>query len=454
MSEIQPGTRVRITWNPEFPDEAQVGTVVGRSKLGGKKLRGAWEVRFDDGSGAFFRDGAPHVQVVDEMGGAGSGGGNTSANITGFQLPLGVRRKRVREAMELHGLSETHAAVFLRGAGEDAREQFLEAIDLMAYEQAAAMVAEQVIREAVRQKIREVVRKKKGGGGYVLYAPNKGKKHQSKPLGTFTTKLAAKRAELARFPPKDPKKLQRLRRQVTRLMKDPKARAEAEKKAQKQSGTDSSALAPARSVKREGLDRVIMTEAVIRSVREGLFREEAPASEWDKYIAKISDKAIRGDRGFRRLQKKLELATHGALAKAVRIIQKQLGPDARVRAAAKAGATEGGQPYIPFTIETADASVGPIFLYVENGRPAIEMSDEAKNGLTKVQPEVAKAIRAALAVSGDSLNEVEDVSTAVGERDAYLGRLERQIDRMIAGMTPLQVSLLKNLLVKKYRGSK
>jgi hypothetical protein len=386
------------------------------------------------------------VGKVDEMGAGGMGAGNVSGNVAGFQLPMGAspRKHKIKEALGLYGMNEAHAMVFFRNAPAEIQERFLEALDFMAYEDAAGMVKEQVLREAVRVKIREVVRRKEGGKGYILYAPNKGKKTASKPVGQFTTKLAAKRAELARFPPKDPQKLARLRKQVDKLMKDPKKRAESEHPTMKSKKHETVEL----------LHRALLAEAVVQGIREGLFREEAPASEWDSYISKISDKAIKGDRRFQQIQKRLEAATKFAMAKAVKIIQKQLGGDAKVKASSKTGTTEGGQVYIPFHIETPDARVGPIYLYVENGHPAIEMSDEAKTGLTKVLPGTAKAIRAALAMSGDNLNEVDDVSTVVGQRDAYLGKLEKQIDRMVAGMSPLQISLLKNLLVKKYRGSK
>ena len=287
---------------------------------------------------------------------------------------------------------------------------------------------------------------------------NKGKKHQSKPVGQFPTKLAAKRAELARFPPKDPKKLQRLRKEVDKLMKDPKKRAEAELRAMKQKGTDQPHVAKkargkkfGESVSRDMVERAILSAAAVKTLREGLFREESPASQWDEFIGKISDKVVKGDRNYQRIQKRLEMATSAAMAKAMKIIQKQLGPEAKVRAAAKPGVTKGGQTYVPFDISIEAAKVGPIFLYVEKGRPAIEMSDEAKNDLTQVTPGAAKAIRAALAISGDSLTEVEDVSSVVNQRDQYLSRRETVIDRMFASMSPMDISIAKRLLVGKYR---
>lgn len=386
-----------------------------------------------------------------------SGGG-----VTGFQLPLGAkaRREAINRCIEAaNDISEAHMVVFFNGTQPEQHEQFFEALDFLQDDVAADMVREQVVREVVRAKIGEVVRKKAGGGGFTLYAPNKGKKHGAKPVGSFPTKLAAKRAELARFPPKDPGKLQRLRKEVDKLMKDPKKRAEAERKARQMKGTDKGKHHKAGKARgkhfetysRDLVERAILSETVIRSIKEGLFREEAPASQWDEFIGKVSQNVVKGDKGYQRIQKRMEMATEDAMAKALKIIQKQLGPEARVKAASKPGVTDGGQNYIPFHIGIEAASVGPIYLYVEKGRPAIEMSDEAKNGLVKVTPGAAKAIRAALAMSSDGLNEVDSVSSVVSQRDQYLGGLESKIDKMIAGMSPLQISMLKQLLVKKYR---
>jgi hypothetical protein len=382
---------------------------------------------------------------VDEMGGAGAPGTGVG-NISGMQLPLGVKKRKwaldhvVKESGDL---TEGHMLVFLRGLDEGRIAEVCEALDLMQYDHVANMAREAVVREAVRSKIQEVVRKKGGGGGYVLYAPNKGKKGAPKPSGEFPTKLAAKRAELARFPPRDPKKLARLRKEITRMMKNPKKRAEAEHKAKQHEGAS-----------RELVERAILSGAVVKSLNEGLFREERSGSEWDDYIAKISDKAIQGDRGFQRIQGRLAKSTEMALAQAVKIVQRNLGGEARVKASKSPGSTEGGKPYIPFHVQIEAASVGPIYLYVDKGLPAIEMSDEAKNSLTKVTPGAAKAIRAALASAQDSLEQMDVVQSAVAERDAYLEKLEAGVDKMVAGMTPMQISLLKKILVAKYRGTK
>jgi ribosomal protein S10 len=386
-----------------------------------------------------------------------------AGGVAGFQLPIGARERKseMDECMRLSGdLKEAHMMSFLNAGMR--MDEFFVALDLGLMDTAANIVREEVARLAIRQKINEVVRKKAGGGGFVLYSPNKGKKKASHPVATFPTKLAAKRAQLARFPPKDPKKLGRLRKEIQRLMKDPKKRAEAERRAAKQRGTDTGYKAPKvkkpkkESFDRELLERAILAEAVVvgvkRNLTEGLFKEEAPNSQWDEYLSQISTNVLNNDKGYKRIQNRLQQATEGALGQAMKMVQKALGGQVKVKA--KGGTQfKDGVAHIPFSLALAAAEVGPIYIYVENGVPRIEFSDEAKNALVKVEPEMAKSIRGALASAEDQLGKVSDVRNATGERDQYLQRIESQVDKMIAGLSPLQVSMLKKLLVKKYRST-
>jgi hypothetical protein len=407
----------------------------------------------------------------------------SAGGVSGFQLPLGVKQRKGaldRAVEEAGDITHGQVLLFLREAPLGRVAHMCELLDFFQYRPVADMVREHIVRKVIRSKIREVVRKKGGGGGFVLYAPNKGKKTESKPVGTFPTKLGAKRAELSRFPPKDPGKLSRLRKQIAKLMKDPKKRADAEKKARDIPGIDITPsrrpkkrarrpnprpAAPAVPVKKEHFTRgdieaALLSEVISRQVKaaltarvvlgEGLFREERAGSEWDEVIGKISDHVLKADHGYQRIQRKMQQATEASLGQAVRIIQKALGPEAKVKAAKKPG-SENGKTFVPFHIQVEAALVGPIYLYVDRGLPAIEMSDEAKNSLTKVTPGAGKAIDAAIGAAQRGLEKVSGVQQATAERDAYLDKMEHSVDRMISSMTPLQISMLKMLLVKKYR---
>jgi hypothetical protein len=401
------------------------------------------------------------MSEIKEMGAGGGGAtGAFQGNITGVQLPLGAKKRKdeIQECLtEAKDINEAHTLVALRQMNEDQLVEFYDALDFKQYEHAAAMIREQVIREAVRRKLREVVRKKAGGGGYTLYAPNKGKKTAAKPVATFPTKLAAKRAELARFPPKDPKKLRRLRKEIEKLLKDPKKRAEAEKRANLARGTDAPKHHAAGHARGHHFENKILAKAIVetakRQLSEGLFKEEAPGSAWDEFVKKVSDKSLKGDKGFQRVMGKMDQETQGVFGKALKVVQKEIGASARVKPLGTKKHQD-GRSYIAFQLNTEDASVGPIYIYSQNGVPRIEMSDEAKASISKVEPATAKAVRAALMSAQDGLENIGSLKALTGERDAYLQNMETQLDKQIANMSPVQLSMLKQLLVKKYRGSK
>ncbi len=398
---------------------------------------------------------------VDEMGGGGAAGGMTTANITGFQLPLGVKKRKneIAECLKEHAdVSGAHVLVATTQMNEEQLAEFYDAIDFKQYEHAAGMIREHLVRQLIRRKIQEVVRKRAGGGGYTLYAPNKGKKKRATPVATFPTKLAAKRAELARFPPKDPKKLQRLRKEVEKLLKDPKKRAEAEKRAMMQRGTDvpkhhRAGHARGHHYESKILARVIVKEVKNLMLNEGLFKEEAPSSQWDEFVKKVSDKALKGDAGFQRVMSRVDRELQGTLGKALKTVQKEVGAAARVKPLGTKK-HEDGRTYIAFKLEAEGGSVGPVYIYSHNGVPRIELSDEAKAGITKVDPATARGIRGALSATQDALESIESIRSMTSERDAYLSKMERDLDEQIGSMSPVKLALLRQLLVKKYRGSK
>lgn len=419
------------------------------------------------------------------------------------------------------------------------------------------------VREMIKAKVREVVRKKAGGGGYVLYAPNKGKKGKAKSLGSFPTKLGAKRAELSRFPPKDPAKLKRLRREVDRLTKDPKKAADREKTAMKQKGTDMGDKKPTapkkKSVKKESviqegpgpfgttstvstahtsdhdvssdpkqfmaglraipqnqqnqrvsyvqkhlankdfvgmvqkqkdgdkilrqlysisnnsakmtpgqtkttvksesvvrrmefMERRILSTIVKKSLKEALFREEKTESEWDEYISKLSKQALSGDSKFQTLQKNITKKTEGILDDALNSIKKAVGKNVKIKSFGTKHDSSSGKTYLAFSASFQDSAVEPIYIYIEGGVPKIEMSDQAKAALTKADPKEGKLFRAELVtVQERVLDEMDDLQRAIQNRDKYLMKIESGVDSYVAGLSGLEISILKNLLVKKYR---
>jgi hypothetical protein len=369
-------------------------------------------------------------KIVDEMTAAGSG-----ATIGPIQ-PLGVEKEKVDEMLRVNpDLRHGDVVVFLENARYFDREDFNFAGRLQDYHGMAEIVRETVVRTAVKQRINEVVRKK--DGKYVLFAPNSGKKHDAKPIATFSTKLAAKRAELAKFPPKDPKKLARLRKQIEKLLKDPKERT--------------------KDLRREMVDRDLFERAVISSViqkdlrehtlAEGLFRKRH-SNQYENFVKSLSRKAVRGDKDYQAKEKKLTDVSGGEMKQRLQQLEADLGMKIISGEAKK---HVDGKMYLPFAINS-DVEIKPIYLYVEDDRIKVEFGDEAIAALTKCSPEKANAIRAKLTMLGEGPEDAnQNISQARGERDAHLEKIISFLDNFLAKLTPLAMTSLKKLLVKKFR---
>lgn len=378
------------------------------------------------------KDRSPKLEM-----GAGGGGGSVGSigGPMGGQGPLGGRHKKVKEMLELNpDIKLEHVVMYVTSLDEGLAEVIGKQLDSLNYNFVAEAVREHVVRKLIEKKVREVVRKKSGGGGFVLYKPNPGKKGAAKAAQTFPTKIQAKRAELQRYPPKDPGKLARLRREIQRLSKDPKKAKDKEKE----------------KAKKESLD--FLNPLIESLVNESLFREERTGSEWDEHIGKLSKKALAGDKKFQQLQKNIEKKTEGILKDSLNTIKKALGKEVKVKDFGVKKSDERGKTYLAFSATIGNAAIEPIYIYVENGVPKIELSDQARVGLTKADADQAKMFRAELVtVQEGVLDEVEDLVRAIGQRDKYLDKVQDEVDGFIAELTPLQISLLKNLLVQKYR---
>lgn len=363
---------------------------------------------------------------------------NTTANIAGFQVsPL--KKKKLEACMEALKLIDEDRKILFFRIDEQTVSSIIESLDngdvSLAGIKICEKIEENILRKMISEKLAEIVRKKKGGGGYTLYSPNQGKKHPAKAVGTFPTKIQAKRAELSRFPPRDVGKLKRLRKQIDRLQK------QSFKQKDKQSNKETNLECLSTKIK--------------SLVNEVLFREEEDnTSQWDERITKLSKQAIEADTKLQNLQKNIEKKSETAIQSAFSVIQKAL--KSRKMQTKSSGVKKDMQKqktFLQFTVDVDGTTIGPFFIFVEDSKPKIEISDEAKQKLMKIEPENAKLLRAELITAQeDALDGISDVSDVVLKRDNYLKKLETNVDEFVAGLNALEISILKNLLTSKYRG--
>lgn len=302
-------------------------------------------------------------------------------------------------------------------------------------------------KEAVKSMVREIVRKKAGGGGYALYAPNKGKKKSPKPVGEFPTRLAAKNAELARFPPKDPEQLKAARARLDKLKKDPKKRAAAEKpdlsgrKKPKRTG------APARDRKKR---KESIIRLMARDLHERLFHEdEVPGSPWDEKIASLHPDAISSDRKLHALHRGMEKACIGALGDAHKGLSKVLRGVVKVNPGDISFDGERKKTFMPVMLDCDGMEIGPVHLYVDGGHIKIEVSREAREAIAQLEPDTARNVRGGLmSFEEDHLPKIDGAQKAWRERDAYLDKLHGRLQKHAAGLSGVEHHLMKGLLTK------
>lgn len=383
-------------------------------------------------------------------------GGTSGGSVAGFQIPMGIkqRKAKVDEMLAKHpDINEANVLAYWHGMDDKQIDPDCSALDQGKVDEVADRIREHGARMVVRNKMKEVVRKKPGGGGYVLYSPNQGKKKPSKGVGTFPTKVGAKKAELARFPPKDPGKLKRLRKEVDKLMKDPKKRAEKEKAASKEKGAAAPAKKKFKEPKKESVEdfKESLKHSIVNMLKEGLFHEEKTGSDWDDVIGRLSKTAMSGDSKLQNLQKGITKKSQKVLEDAFNAISKNIDKK-KIKLKNHGVKQQETKTYLAFSATMNNVECGPIAIYIEGSTPKIELSDQAKVALTKTEPAVAKLFRAELVMVQERvLDKMDELQRAVIARDKYLSSMEDEVDGYVADLTPLQVSLLKQLLTKKYR---
>lgn len=377
---------------------------------------------------------------VKESSGAGA--------VMGFQVPIGIkkRKKKVDEMLELNdSVSISEVLSFVKSLDESKSAEIEKMLDNMEYVKLAERIKneyqENALRSLIRKRIREIVRKQ-DNGQFALYAPNPGKKKVSYKVGEFPTKLAARRAELQRFPPKDPSKLARMRKEMDKLRKNPDLVAKKEPE-------ERPANKPVKKkTRKESIDRIVSL------ISESLFNEqEAQGSKWDDYISRLSKQAVLADKSFQSHQNAIEKKSEGALRGSMKVIKNTLGPTWEVEVG-DIRKKEDNKLYYGFSVgdKEGTAKVGPIFVYVEDGKMKMEFSDNAKASLTKIDPDRVKALRGELvSFKEDVLEKDDSIVKAVEKRDDYLMKIEKKVDGMVADMTSLEITMLKNVLANKYR---
>lgn len=334
---------------------------------------------------------------------------------------------------------------------------------------------EDLLRLLVKKKVKEIVRKNRDGeAGYTLYAPNQGKGKPPKPVGRFGTKAQAKAAELNQFPPRDPEKKAKAKKNVERLKKHKKVGegfafeglrdqlAEAAMDAMDDAETKASEQQkdPPPDGDFPGMDEP--DPAAVQgpidpegdppapppvSSEKPVSREEE--SRWEDLLSKLSDTAVKKDPQLRRLVKKIQDVSLRSLERAVKSLTR--GVKGVKVSKGKVGTDKLDRPYTTVTFQTDSGKVGPVYIYIKGELLHVVSDGDVKSAIMKLDPEQAKSVREALQELPHEFDSKE-LQRAVEARDEYLEGMEVAVDDYLSDLDALELSMLKKLVVDKYTG--
>lgn len=189
--------------------------------------------------------------------------------------------------------------------------------------------------------------------------------------------------------------------------------------------------------------------------------EQSPTSEdelgWEELITRISHETLQSDPKLAALIDATHKARIKVLNKAVDSVKKTLeSTKAFTVDKIKASKDAEGKIVVNFVVLMKQAKKAlPFIIGIQHNKPVISFPEESKAHLNAMATDESKLLRAELLHAQETLlDNMDDIAKAASKRNRYLGDKEKQLDKMVRNMVPLEIALLKNLLKAKYKGMK
>jgi uncharacterized protein (DUF2132 family) len=189
--------------------------------------------------------------------------------------------------------------------------------------------------------------------------------------------------------------------------------------------------------------------------------EQSPTSEadqgWDELVGRISNETLQSDPKLKGLIDAVRKAQVKILNKAANAIKKTLeSTKAFVVRDVKAAKGPDGALSVSLQVQMKESQKTlPFLINVQHNKPVIAFPENSKAELNAMATDESKLLRAELLHAQETqLDHMDDIVKAASKRNNYLGDMEKQLDKMVGGMVPLEIALLKNLLKVKYKGMK
>lgn len=212
--------------------------------------------------------------------------------------------------------------------------------------------------------------------------------------------------------------------------------------------------------KKEELVRMftkILGEGTLReNVLEYVFENPSNPDvlEWDSFLKGLSKQSIMADDKLKAVIVNLMKSEARILNKSMSIIKSRLQkagfevPKSKVSADNNIGRLR-GEFYV--VLPEAKKTL-PFGLRIENGRSLIFIPNETKQVLNTMATPESKAIRAELIYTQENdLDQMDDVVQATAKRDKYFSGLEKDLDKVMTDLSPVELAVVRKLLKTKFK---
>jgi len=279
------------------------------------------------------------------------------------------------------------------------------------------------------KSVKEVVRKR--GDRWILFDDD-----TDSEIASFTTRT-------------DAWDRQRKRRQSAEFLKKQKKASDTERK--KAAEKSKNSIMP-KSVAKESLN---ITEGSSLSY---VF-ENNPSSEesagWENFVSKLSKQTVLSDSKLKNILEKIGKAEAQILQNALDSLKSSM-QKAGFKVIKAESQNNLGDVQIGFYIISSDKSSKlPFFIKLDNGKPVVDIPEETKNILNSSGNEESKLLRAELIhVQETVFDNMQDVLDIAKKRDEYLKKLQDKVDKILQGVSPLELAMIRFLSKMKYKGVK
>lgn len=206
--------------------------------------------------------------------------------------------------------------------------------------------------------------------------------------------------------------------------------------------------------KKESFSRTVAESLIFERFNSFVF-EQSPTSAlnaWEEFLAGLSQQTLMSDPKLKALLDAVHKSRLKVLDAASKLVVKNIEKSGDFTVSKPVlDKSDKEEPFYKLVVSMNDSKrKAPIQIKIEKNKPVMALPEVTLAALNQPGND-AKVLRAALMhLQAVELPHILDLEKSAQKRDKYLKTLEKNTDKIVNAMLPIQVAALKNLLSRKY----